>query len=80
MTMLTLDARKYNEEEKGKAITEAFDSLSLGERMIIINDNDPSPILNQVGKERDGKLEWEPIVEGPDQWEATVSKRYLNYI
>ena len=80
MPILTLDARKYNEEDKNRMITQAFDSLDLGERMVLINDYDPSPLLDQMEKDREGKLEWEPILEGPEQWEATVSKRYLNFI
>lgn len=80
MPILTLDARKYEEDEKNRIIAEAFDSLDLGERMVLINDYDPSSILNKMEKEREGKLEWESILNGPKQWEATLSKRYLNFI
>lgn len=80
MPILTLDARQYDQNEKSRVILNAFDSLDLGERMVLINDNDPTQLINQIEEERKGKLEWEPILEGPHQWEATLSKRYLNFI
>jgi len=80
MPILTLDARQYDQNEKSKAILSAFDSLDLGERMVLINDNDPTQLINQIEEERKGKLEWEPILEGPQQWEATLSKKYLYFI
>lgn len=80
MPILTIDVRHLNGEEKNKAILKAFDSLDLGERMILINDSDPTPIFDKLEDERGAKVEWEHTLQGPEQWEAAVSKRYYNFI
>lgn len=80
MPILTVDLREFSDEEKDKAILNAFDSLDLGERMILINDTDPSSMFDKLEKERGAKVEWEHTLEGPEQWESAVSKRYYNFI
>ena len=80
MPILTLDMRNLNTDDKHKAVLEAFDSLELGERMILINDHDPSTMFEKLEEERGAKVEWEHTLEGPEQWESAVSKRYYNFI
>lgn len=80
MPILTLDIRKYDNDDKNKVVLEAFDSLELGERMILINDYDPSPMFQKLEEERGAKVEWEHTMEGPSQWESAVSKRAFNFI
>lgn len=80
MPILTIDVRDLNNEEKDKAVLKAFDSLDLGERMILINDTDPTPIFDKLEEQRGAKFEWEHTLEGPVQWESAVSKRYYNFI
>lgn len=72
MPILTIDARDYEYDMKGRAILEAFDSLNSGERMVFINDNDASDLIQKVEEDRKGSLDWEPIKESPGQWEATI--------
>jgi uncharacterized protein (DUF2249 family) len=74
MPILTIDARDYEYDMKSKVILEAFDSLDSGERMVFINDNDASDLIQKVEGERSGSLDWEPIKESPGQWEATILK------
>ena len=80
MPILTIDLRNISNDDKDEAVLKAFDSLDLGERMILINDTDPSPMFGKLEEERGAKVEWEHTLEGPEQWEAAVSKRYYNFI
>ena len=74
MPILTIDGRNYDNNSKSKAILEAFDSLNTGERMVFINNNDASDLIQKFEEERKGSLDWEPIKESPGQWEATILK------
>lgn len=79
MSILTVDTRGYKEEDRNRVINSMFDSLDSGERMILINDSDPSPILESI--EEEGNLvEWEIYKENPGYFEATISKKYSQFI
>ena len=80
MPILTIDARGYKPEDRDRVITTMFDSLDSGERMIIINDSDPSPILERIEDDNDNIVEWEIYKNDPGHFEAAVSKRYQHYI
>ncbi|NLY85991.1 MAG: DUF2249 domain-containing protein, partial [Tissierellia bacterium] len=56
------------------------DQLPVGEKMILINDTDPSHIFNELKEKRFGKFEWEYIEEGPEVWKVALAKKYLKYI
>lgn len=72
LPILTLDTREVYQNEKSSTILNALDSLSTGERMVLINDNDASDLLNKIEKDRERTFEWEHIKNTPNQWEATL--------
>lgn len=80
MSIMQLDTRQYKFEEQNKVIINAFDSLPVGDKMMLINDHDPTHVFNQLEEKRFGKFEWEYIEEGPDIWKVSLAKKYLNYI
>lgn len=81
MTLKKLDITSHEHEEKNKALLDAFNSLDVGEKMILINDYDPTPLLEEINNtQMINHIEWENVVDGPDQWQTTVSKRYMSFI
>lgn len=80
MAIKRVDLSQYQDDKKHEAIIDAFDSLDVGERMILINDYDPSPMLDHLVSEMDANMEFEHIKQGPDEWQSLISKRYYNFI
>lgn len=80
MPVKTVDLSNFNQNDKHKAVFDAFDTLDLGEQMLLIDKSDPSTLFNQLNDERGTKLDWRYIEEGPDQWKVAVEKRYLSFI
>lgn len=80
MPIFTLDTRGYKNEDRNRVIRTSVNSLETGERMILINDSDPSQILQEIENTNEGLVEWELYKETPGQFEAAVSKRYQQYI
>ena len=80
MTRWELCSRGYETNQINNTVINAFDSLPVGEKMVLINDTDPTHVFNQLEEKRMGKFEWEYIEEGPDVWKVSLAKKYLNYI
>lgn len=78
--MLELNTSGYEPHHVNSSVIDAFDSLPVGEKMILINDADPSHVFDQLEERRYGKFEWEYIEEGPDEWKVSLAKKYLNFI
>ncbi|MBB6453092.1 uncharacterized protein (DUF2249 family) [Salirhabdus euzebyi] len=56
-------------------IFEAFDELSAGEALQLVNDHDPRPLHYQFMMEREGTFVWEYIEQGPALWKVAISKK-----
>ncbi|HEY8363067.1 MAG TPA: DUF2249 domain-containing protein [Tissierellaceae bacterium] len=80
MSLKQIDTSGYDLNSKTEIVLNNFDQLPVGEKMILINDSDPSHIFNELEKKRYGKFEWEYIEKGPDVWKVALAKKYLNYI
>lgn len=80
MPIFTLDTRGYNDKDRNRVITTSVNALETGERMILINDTDPTQILQKIESANEGLVEWELYREIPGQFEAAVSRRYQYYI
>ncbi|CAK7084720.1 DUF2249 domain-containing protein [Tissierella carlieri] len=80
MSILQIDTCGYEINDINDVVLRTFDSLPVGEKMVLINDTDPSHVFNQLEEKRFGKFEWEYIEEGPDVWKVSLAKKYLNYI
>ncbi|NLK43523.1 MAG: DUF2249 domain-containing protein [Tissierellia bacterium] len=80
MSLLQIDTCGYKTEDITSVVLRSFDQLPVGEKMILINDTDPSHVFNELEEKRFGKFEWEYIEEGPEVWKVSLAKKYLNYI
>lgn len=61
-------------------ITETFHSLAMGDKFIVKSDNNLDRQFKELEDEYTNVVEWKYIKEGPDQWEAIVSKKAYNFI
>lgn len=59
---------------KHPTIFNTFNSLKVGEEMIIHNDQDPKPLYYQLTKEYAGTFTWEYLQNGPTVWEVKISR------
>lgn len=80
MSLIQVNTSGYDLKEKTEIVLKNFDQLPVGEKMILINDTDPSHIFNELKEKRFGKFELEYIEEGPEVWKVALAKKYLNYI
>lgn len=80
MSQKQIDTRGFETNTINNTVINAFDSLPVGEKMVIINDTDPSHVFKHLEEKRMGKFEWEYIEEGPDVWKVSLAKKYLSYI
>ena len=80
MSILQIDTSGYERSNVNSVVLSHFDSLPVGEKMVIINNSDPSHVFNELEEKRFGKFEWEYIEEGPEVWKVSLAKKYLNYI
>ncbi len=72
--MMTLDVRPIIPREKHSSIYSAFDSLSKGQTLHLINDHDPKPLFYEMSAERSGQFSWEYLESGPEVWEVNIKK------
>ncbi|WP_043933647.1 DUF2249 domain-containing protein [Bacillus sp. EB01] len=61
--------------EKHPTIFRTFDSLNKGEKMQIVNDHDPRPLLYQFMMERPEIFEWQYLEEGPETWKVSILRK-----
>ena len=71
---IELDVRMIPPRDKHPAIFRAFDSLSSGESLLLVNDHDPRPLRYQFAAERPGKFDWTYEAEGPDVWRVRIGR------
>ena len=71
---VTLDVRETPPWERHPKIMDAFDALSAGDTLVIINDHDPRPLHYQFMHEREGRFQWQSGEKGPREWVATIQK------
>lgn len=71
---IELDVRVLPPREKHPAIFRAFDRLSSGESLLLVNDHDPRPLRYQFAAERPGTFDWAYEAEGPDVWRVRIGR------
>lgn len=75
---LVLDARSLASAERSRRALEGFDRLKVGERLRVVTDDDPRPLLRHLHEERGGAFEWTPLESEPGHWIADVFRRAAN--
>ncbi len=60
---------------KHATIFKIFDTLEVGESLVIHNDHDPKPVYYQLLGERGETFTWEHLEQGPQWWDIRVTKK-----
>lgn len=58
-----------------EAIFGRLDGLSLGDRLIIVNDHDPRPLRFQLDAAWPGVFAWEYVESGPQVWRIAITRQ-----
>ena len=74
-TSIELDVRPIPPREKHPSIFRAFDNLTPGQSLILVNDHDPKPLRYQLQAERPETFDWTYEAEGPQVWRVRISRR-----
>lgn len=72
---IELDVRAIPPRDKHPSIFKAFDSLTSGHAMLLVNDHDPKPLRYQLVAEHPNTFDWVYEEEGPDVWKVRISRR-----
>ena len=59
---------------KHPTVFQKFDSLSVGEAFLLINDHNPIPLFYELQAERGDVFQWEKIEDGPEVWKVQITK------
>ena len=71
----SIDVRIYEKGYKKDIIFKAFEELSLGEIMELINDHDPRPLYQQFMLNFSEQFEWQYLEQGPEIWRIAITKK-----
>lgn len=71
---VTLDMREIPVPRRHPAFFDAFNGLSSGETMVLVNDHDPKPLYYQLSAEHKGEFDWKALEEGPEVWRIAVTR------
>lgn len=67
-------ATEYPPQIKHQTIFAAYNSLSPGEAMLLVNDHDPVPLRFQFEAMHPGQFTWEYIEQGPATFQVKIGK------
>jgi uncharacterized protein (DUF2249 family) len=73
-TELIIDVRAMLPRQRHPAIFTAWNELSDGEAIVLVNDHDPLPLYYQFACESSGRFRWEYLEQGPKAWRVRISK------
>lgn len=69
-----LDLRPVPRGQRHPLVFAKFDSLVLGDQMVLVNDHDPKPLHLQFDKLRPGESEWSYLERGPEVFRIRISR------
>jgi uncharacterized protein (DUF2249 family) len=83
MTMATafpvlLDTRTAVPAERHRWVIDRFDRLQPGERLWVVTEEDPRPLLHRFQRERSGAFEWTPVEGAHASWTTEIVRRAAN--
>jgi uncharacterized protein (DUF2249 family) len=70
----TLDVRALAPAHRHPHVIAAFNQLSYGEALELVNDHDTRPLLAEFESELAGKFSWNDLEQGPATWRVAISK------
>lgn len=72
---VTIDVRTLEKGYKKDIIFKAFEELSEGETMELVNDHDPKPLYQQFILNYSEKFAWEYSEQGQEIWKIGITKK-----
>lgn len=70
-----LDLRELPPPMRHGLVFQCFDALTVGEAMVIVNDHDPMPLLQQFRFVRPGEAAYEYLARGPETWQVQIARK-----
>lgn len=67
-----LDLRQVPRPQRHPLVFAKFDSLVLGDQIVLVNDHDPKPLHMQFDQLRPGEAEWSYIERGPELFRIRI--------
>lgn len=74
MNEVELDVRPLPKPEKHPAIFATFDSLAVGDAVVLVNNHDPKHLRDEFETDRPGSYGWDYRERGPKQWQILITK------
>jgi len=74
-TSSTVDIRRLGACADRKALVlAAFDALSRGETLVVVNDHMPNGLRKHFEEQRAGAFGWTPLEEGPEVFRVRITR------
>jgi len=71
---MIIDVREIEPRDRHRLIFETLDSLTAGQRLLIMVDHDPKPLYYQLMAEKQGLFDWEYLEQGPELWRVLITR------
>lgn len=69
-----LDIRTIAPQQRHSHVIAAFNQLSYGEAIELVNDHDPKALHAQFESDLTSKFSWDYLEQGPGIWRVAISK------
>ncbi|MEO6281692.1 DUF2249 domain-containing protein [Roseateles sp.] len=69
-----VDVRLVRPRDRHPTVFLMFRDLKVEEAMDVINDHDPSPLIQEMGRQFPGQFTSEYLEQGPDDWRVRVTR------
>lgn len=74
MSDVIIDAQSIPGPVRHATIFKTFDDLQDGSALVIVNNHDPLPLLNQFNEQRSNQFTQEYLAHGPTEWKVKITK------
>ena len=73
-----LDITLLEADQKKITLFSKFDSIKIGEDLVIQYDHDPKPLYHQLLGEKGNVFTWEYLEDGPERWKVRLLKKQMS--
>lgn len=70
-----LDLRPLPPPVRHGVVFQCFDALATGESLVVVNDHDPAPLLQQFRFARPGEADHAYLERGPETWRVRIARK-----
>lgn len=61
--------------ERKASVLKAFDTLAVGESVVVVNDHLPNGLRHHFEEQRPGVFDWVMIEQGPEVFRVRITRR-----